>query len=409
MGNRFKFYDAKISNEKQWPAKYTRKFIEQGLVSYAEMGLDNLLLRKETIDNLVPSFIGKPVIIKHEEVDPGNFLDLAVGYITDIYFNAVDGWYYVDFLITHDKGHEKISDGWGVSCSYKVNQLISGGDYHNIPYTQEIVSGVGEHLALVANPRYEDCLDQVGSGTPMMVNDKPAYLYNEKTYLEKHKPEDNEMAFKIIGKKDEHKGFSLDSVLQLANGVKVKIADLIKLHNATVAEEVGEEEEITLPNGKTAKLIDLVNTWKAANGDTDEGEEKDEKDEEGKDEGKSRDKSIKNKKLKNCGCGAKDGKHGDDCTMYNSDGTEKDPEAQAIAQGDKLKNELALVNEKLEALQLENEALRTGAANLGAFVKISNAGKQKTNEDAVLLENGTPHSGSMEAGLARGKALFGSK
>jgi hypothetical protein len=180
MSQTLKLYDeSALKNERSWPQLYTRKFLEQGLVDYTDSGFGTLLLSKETIDKFIPSFIGKPVIIKHQEVDPGNFIDVAVGYITNITFNPSDGWYYVDFLITHDKGHQKMAEGWGVSCFYKAKKTDGGATYHNIPYDGEIISGEGEHLALVQNPRYEDCL--------MVVNQQEAVLYNEKRYLEVHK------------------------------------------------------------------------------------------------------------------------------------------------------------------------------------------------------------------------------
>ena len=176
--------ESAIQNEKSWPKTYTRKFLEQGLVDYKDSGYGTLLLPKKTIDDLIPSFIGKPVIVKHQDVDQGNFLDAAVGYIASITFNQADGWYYCTFIITHDEGHEKLSEGWGVSCFYKAQQVRGGGKYHNVDYDGEIVSGEGEHLALVKNPRYEECLEAVPA---MMVNDKAAYLYNEKAYLARHK------------------------------------------------------------------------------------------------------------------------------------------------------------------------------------------------------------------------------
>lgn len=188
MSNRLKLYDeAKLQNEKQWPQVYTKKFLEQGLVDYSDSDYGTLLLSKETIDALIPSFISKPVIIKHFEVTPENFLDYAVGNITNIYFNPTDGWYYVDFVITHDEGHKKMQDGWGVSCYYTANKKFSEGKYHNIPYDGEIVGGSGEHLALVPNPRYEECLEDVSAMAAMNVDKKPAFLYNATNYLNKHK------------------------------------------------------------------------------------------------------------------------------------------------------------------------------------------------------------------------------
>lgn len=207
------------------------------------------------------------------------------------------------------------------------------------------------------------------------------------------------MAFKIIGKKDEKKGFSIDSVLELANGVKVKIADLLKLHNGIVAEahDVDENQEIELPNGKSVKLIDLVNEWKLANKDTDENEKSDEDKNKEKAEGEDRDKSIKN-----CGCaGKEDGDHKDGCALYNA------PKAVEF-RNNKEKEDKSVMNAKIDALEKENKALKEGSLNIDAFVKINNARNKSESEDKVLLQNGTLESGSLLAGAERGRKYFGS-
>lgn len=383
-----------LKNESQWPKTYTRKFLEQGLVDYSDVKLGTLLLRKETIDQMIPSFIDKPVIIKHMKVDENNFTDIAVGYIKNIYFNPGDGWYYVDFLITHDEGHEVLDNGWGVSCAYKVNQIISGGKYHNIDYNGEIVAGVGEHLALVENPRYEDCL--------MMVNDKEAFLYNEKTFLNrttlKNNQEDTEMIkFNFFGKKDD-KGFKPETLVDLGNGKKAKLGDIIAFNNSLEEKhEIEGNVEVELANGKKMKLEDAVAAFKAANEKTDKDEDSDEEKARKVEEGKKAENAMK---LKNCGCGGKDGKHMDNCTMYNSDGSDKDPKDEKKDKEEKMENEI-------KALKIKNEALKAGTQHADTFVKINNA-RQKT-EETSLLENGTLRSGTIEDKLESGKKFFTKK
>ena len=69
-------------NATNWPSSYTCKFLEQGLVSYKDMGLGTLLLKKETIDKMAQTFVGKPVIINHDDVTPENIDQYADGYVT---------------------------------------------------------------------------------------------------------------------------------------------------------------------------------------------------------------------------------------------------------------------------------------------------------------------------------------
>lgn len=379
--------EKKLRNEAQWPKTYTRKFLEQGLVDYADMKLGTLLLRKETIDQMIPSFIDKPVIIKHKEVTPGNFVDLAVGYIKQIYFNSMDGWYYVDYLITHDEGHQCMDDGWGVSCAYKVNQIISGGKYHNIDYKGEIVAGQGEHLALVENPRYEDCLN--------IVNGQEAVLYNEKTFQNRsqHKPEEKTMLFNLFGKKEE-KGFSGDTLVDLGNGKKVKLADVITFNNSLAEKhEIDGKEEITLANGKKITLEEAVNNMK--NAATDDKEKEDEEKAKKVQEGEAKTKAENAMKFKNCGCGGKDDKHMDSCKMYNADGSDKE-----MPKEDKEKN----MENEIKALRLKNEALESAVKHGSQFTKLETA--KNLQESEILLANGTKSSGTIEAKLAGAQKFF---
>ena len=385
--------ETKIKNARQWAKTYTFKFIEPGLVNYNDVKMGTLLLKKETIDKMIPSFVDKPLVINHQEVTPGNFEDIAVGYIKSVYYNAVDGGYYADVLVTNDEGHRRIEDGWGVSSAYKVGNIGEGGKHHNIQYDGEIMNGEGEHLALVRNTRYEDCT--------LVVNGVDAVLYNEKNFILKNtKQEDKNMLFNFFGKKEE-KGFSPETMVDIGGGRKAKLADILKVNN-DVAEkhEIDGTQEITLANGKKLTLEEAVKVYAASlgNASTDDKEKEDEEKAKKEEEGK---KAENAKKLKNCGCGGKDDKHADNCTMYNADGSEKEKKEdkdEEKEKKDKMENEI-------KALRLENEALKAGATHMKDFVKLENA--RKMAEEDVLLQNGTTKSGTLESKLENGRKFFG--
>lgn len=380
----------KISNESQWPTTHTVKFLQAGLVDYSDIGLGILNLPKDTIDDhLVNSFQDKPVVIKHQEVSPGNFQDLAVGYIKKVYYNSNDGWYYCDMLITRDEGHEMVRNGCGVSCAYKVGQLGAGGSKNNISYKGTIVSGEGEHLALVDHPRYEECR--------VVINGKDGVLYNEKEFLAKNqKQEESKMFFKFWGKKED-KGFSGDTEVTLPNGKKAKLSDIIKVNNEIESHEIDGSQEIELANGKKIKLEDAVNAFMAKNKATDEKEETDEEKAAKEAEAK---KAENAKKLENCGCGGKDGKHMGNCTMYNEDGSDKEKKKEE--KDEKMENAI----KEIEKLKVENEALKAAQKNMGNFVKLNQAA------DKVVIENGdngTSSSGTLESKMENSKKFFGHK
>jgi len=77
----------KLQNEKEWPSEYTCNFLEAGIVSYEDSNAGITYLTKETIQKMSASFIGKPVLIDHEDVTPETFKRKAVGYVTRTWFN----------------------------------------------------------------------------------------------------------------------------------------------------------------------------------------------------------------------------------------------------------------------------------------------------------------------------------
>jgi hypothetical protein len=151
------------SNMATWPKDYTCNFLEPGIVSYEDVNQGVALLKKETIDRMLSSFIGKPVLIDHKEVDPANFKKNAVGYVTSATFNPITGWFDCTFILTDDKAKAKVEEGYSVSCSFDVLETKEGGEWHAIKYDEEISEATFTHLALVSSPRYEECRIRVNS------------------------------------------------------------------------------------------------------------------------------------------------------------------------------------------------------------------------------------------------------
>lgn len=168
-------------NAKGYPEFYTCNFLTPGLVSYEDVGAGIAWLSKETIINMLPSFQGKPVVIDHIDVTEKSYTDHAVGYITRVWFDDMQGWAMCNFILIDDKAKDKISKGYSVSCAY--DQVVTdptGGEKNAIHYHEEIMSGVGNHLALVTSPRYEEA-----KITPlncmMLVNSKRAAIQKEES------------------------------------------------------------------------------------------------------------------------------------------------------------------------------------------------------------------------------------
>lgn len=144
--------NAIILGEKQEEGRpFKARFLQPGLVKY-DFGV--CLLKKETIDKFVNTFMDCSIIIGHkddiEEAD-------KQGEIKNIWFSD-DGWYWCDGFIS-DEAAQKVENGFNVSCQYRITEYSNNleGKLHNgNPYDKEILNGVFEHLAIVDKPRYED-------------------------------------------------------------------------------------------------------------------------------------------------------------------------------------------------------------------------------------------------------------
>jgi hypothetical protein len=167
--------------------------MEPGIISYQDSGDGIAYVPKETIDRIVPSIIGKPVVIKHQNVTPANAHEHAVGHVIGAHYNPSDAWHYVDFLITSDKieaiekedGSTAFKDTKGnvldgVSGAYDVLNASGGGVWHDIKFDHKIIDGSFTHLALVNNPRYEETNRIVERMPSMLINGKVATMENPK-------------------------------------------------------------------------------------------------------------------------------------------------------------------------------------------------------------------------------------
>jgi len=138
--------------------EYTCQFWQPGVVSYEDCGEGVALLNKETMDKMLPSFVGKPVVIDHVNEQPDEIFaqGKAVGKVTEALWNAETGWYDAKFTVEDPKAQQLIESGYSVSCAFNVMDAGEGGEWHSIKYNEEVTDGSFTHLALVQNPRYED-------------------------------------------------------------------------------------------------------------------------------------------------------------------------------------------------------------------------------------------------------------
>lgn len=148
------------------PKKYRAYYIEPGLCDYTAEGIGRVLVQKPALDRIAPTYIGKPVVnFEHTDKEPEELFNLtpeqigefADGVISDQGYDEKNGWYWMDFMAWDEETQANIENGYSVSCAYDVTEAdTAGGSYHNMDYDEEVLDGVGLHLAIVSNPRYED-------------------------------------------------------------------------------------------------------------------------------------------------------------------------------------------------------------------------------------------------------------
>lgn len=148
------------------PKSFKCRFIEPGVISYEDSKQGTVFVSKEALDRMAPSFRNCPVIFipeKHDDSDKStafNFNDigsnLACGIVTGLPYWGDDGWQYVDISVWDDDALKAIEKGFSVSCAYDPDTVDdTGGQWHQIPYDNEVVEGHYMHMAIVPDPRYE--------------------------------------------------------------------------------------------------------------------------------------------------------------------------------------------------------------------------------------------------------------
>jgi hypothetical protein len=147
--------DDEKTNSKDWAKTYkASNFIEKGVCTYND---ETIYLSQSTLERAMRSMKGRPVVIKHQKVNPANMQDHAVGYVTDSgQFDSFDAGFTCPFLVFDDEGKEVIAKDYSVSCAYIPKAFGIGGTWHNTPYDREVTELEFTHLALVPDPRYED-------------------------------------------------------------------------------------------------------------------------------------------------------------------------------------------------------------------------------------------------------------
>ena len=305
-------------NAKTWANKFRARILEPGIVSYEEQDAGKNLLQKPALDACIHTFVGKPLVLSRtasgrpsythpNKVTERNQDQFAVGYISGVEYDQADGWWYAVGTVHDDDGKDAAREIGYVSCAFDVTDSGPGGDYHNIPYSLEILAFEGEHLAIVKNPRYETATIRLNAKTTT----RPVkHMFKLLTGIK------NALASKTIeaSKKNDvtPEGATLpeDAALEV-DGQAVPVADLIATHkrlNGKDGEEIDGSSEIQIGDERVTinELIEFrANSKKNSKEDEDEemkkknaAEEKEKEEKAKKENAASEDKDEEKKEKK---------------------------------------------------------------------------------------------------------------
>lgn len=253
------------SNALDWPKEYVCNFLEPGLVSYEDVGAGIAMLPSETIDGMLQSFVGKPVIIDHADVTPENMAEFKHGTVTRVWRDG--NWAWCAFILDTDESKKKVEKGYSVSCAFDVLEVGPGGEHHAIKFDERIQRGSFTHLALVTNPRYEGCRIYTNSkGAAKIQSEQPA----------ENKTKENQTMIKwpfSFRKKENGKESTLKverdpaSIFVNVAGVgKVSMKDLVEAQNSAGEETLTLEDTFEDDKGNKHSVSELVAHYRNSKG-----------------------------------------------------------------------------------------------------------------------------------------------
>lgn len=251
-----------LSNASQFPRMYYARHMQPGVCRYVHSdGVEEIVLLKvDTLQKMAPSFVGKPVYVFHQKVDLDNLKDEAAGYVTASFYNELDGWLWVQFIMIDDSGHDSIQGGWSVSNAYIPDESGAGGSWNNNAYHREITTASFTHLAIVPDPRYEDACIFTPEAYKVYQDERRVRL-NE--LRNSKSTEGNKFMLKFF--KNEKKEVAAsdvdaDTMVELTNGKSMKLTDMVAAVEKREKTNAIKDATIMV-NGKSMTVAELSNAY----------------------------------------------------------------------------------------------------------------------------------------------------
>ncbi len=227
-----------VENASAYPSFYYAKHLASGLAGYED---ETILIDTDALKEMMPSFIGKPLVVNHKDIELPN-LHEKDGTIIESFYNDVDGCAWVKFMVETDTARQAIASGYSVSNCYQPTEWDRGGKHHNVAYDRKIKNGIFKHLALVPNPRYEEAKIYTPEEFNLYQKEK-----RDKLKILQNAKEGKKMIKFFKNTREEVKEIDEDTCIEI-DGKEVSVKEMIN--------SVSEAEKAK-KNKENAKSIDL--------------------------------------------------------------------------------------------------------------------------------------------------------
>lgn len=295
----------------QKPAIFYAKHMQPGICGYEK---ETVLVDIDAMKRMIPTGTGIPIYVLHQNVDLSTMKDKACGYVTDSFYNELDGFAWFKILIVDEEGFEAIAKSWKVSNAYVPKEWGVGGKKNNCDYHREVMDGGFTHLAIVPDPRYEDAdifTPEEFKAYQEIKKRELAELQNSLAIPPKGKPS----MFKFFRNKIEEVTNAADATHVEVEGKQMTVAEAMELLNGKMKKNESDEDcekrkkmeamenELVDIDGEIIPLKEFKNRFSAMKANEkknaeDEAEKKKKDDEEKKnsDEKAKKDKEEEEKK-----------------------------------------------------------------------------------------------------------------
>jgi len=287
---------AENQNASQFPRTFYARHMQPGTCGYED---EIVLVDTDAIKKMIPTGVNKPIYIHHQNVNLDSIKEDADGWITESFYNELDGWAWFKCIAIDDAAHKAIDNGWSVSNAYRPTQFGVGGTKNNCPFNREVLNAEFTHLAIVPNPRYEEACIMSPEQFRNYQEAKRKELENTRILHNSNPTKGNAIMKFFKFKKEEVSTVDNDTMVEI-DGKTISVVEMLNAVKKNEEEEEKKakekinEDDMIECDGEKMPLKELMNRYKKMNEKKNAEEKEEEKKKKEKDEAEKKENESKN-------------------------------------------------------------------------------------------------------------------